>query len=217
LYTLPSFYHGSQLDGSEASFLESTLLLGNFYHLTSIQKPLSLSESTVEMLHYYVILGLGRCSITLFGNVLSLYTLCETGSPGYLFAKDFPQQGDRLTFLSTGNLSPTSQTSPNVLGMGFLKSFSGVQKKVTRGENLSPLPKDSVDIHQMDSLRSGEAQNPTVSPHKPGGRSLTDRRKGKLADGHDSSHCTEILLYWVGLIAKGRNSTSKRSRQKCQD
>jgi hypothetical protein len=50
-----------------------------------------------------------------------------------LLQEDYLWRMDLLTPATTGNISPTSQTSPNPLPMGFLKTFSGVQKKVTRG------------------------------------------------------------------------------------
>jgi hypothetical protein len=40
-----------------------------------------------------------------------------------------------------GNSSPSDAKSPGIMGMNFMKPFSGVQKKITRGKHI-----DRVDI-----------------------------------------------------------------------
>jgi len=52
--------------------------------------------------------------------------------------EDFLGRMASLMLALTGNISPTSQTSPNVQGVGFRKTFGGGQKKVTRGMHCSP-------------------------------------------------------------------------------
>lgn len=67
-----------------------------------------------------------------------------------------------------GNGSPSDPKSPGVMGMNFVKGFSGVQKKITRGEQTC----DSNSLYrplsnkQMVSPQKDEDPSPTVNPRK---------------------------------------------------
>lgn len=68
--------------------------------------------------------------------------------------------------------------------MNYVKPFSGVQKKVTRGLFVRLYCTRFINILQMDNQRSAEVLSQTASLLRHGAKNLIVRRKGEGFGAH---------------------------------